>query len=1171
MWAPPVRKGKATAANRSDLAQRPLTHPTVQSDGPQNQEIEQAAPCTPRLSWSLANIPIFPTDRARRSGPKSLLSAASSSVWTRPTLATGAIDDSVEREADPQVKPASPAANSFMVQRKCACGADTSSGECEGCRENKLLGIQTKLRISEPGDAYEQEADRVADEVMRMPEPANGSEIQKASPNFVVQRRTPNASSAIAEAPPIVQEVLSSPGQPLDAATRGFFEPRFGYDFGSVRVHADQKASTSANATKARAYTFDNHIVLGKGEHATQADGDRKLIAHELVHVIQQNKGYSEIYGRKAVSVVRSQSSIKIVSDSGKVIARALPLQGAIVEKGTLDEKLLPDPGLFDRWLSDLNEIYREAVQSHYTGGELKTPNVFDGTPKLAGFEADRIRNESRDNSWYAWLTSTSRSIKLEGSKADEQWKIYEVKIRSEVANGIDPEQAVRDLYRETAQAIPESYRDAETGRQRSAGGSESDYSWGWEGDVPSQINRERRLISSGEQTAGYLLTPAALLNPPQSEREVDEVLNAVQAADELATVAFGAKGALAEKFPLPEVAPQVEIAVEEPLRDPAAELPPAQGATPPRMAGTPPETPAASTAEPLEEEKTGAESTAARDKGTPGSTPPAGSVGSIRSERIAFERRVPTAADVAVRAVGSDVIRSEGKTPTRREAPPTPSVPPVVAAARASRDEPQPSTMGDLGYDVGRSEGPPGTRKFATAGDAPGQATERNWLPKEVTPPTDLSASPDKSWQSMPAPINLTVSGPSPVSTTVTGLDAGQVAAADPTIWTLPASSTPSVTADLDVPPLSSRFPNPIAQAALALPTRDPSTQEELRKYTQIRYEAYQLEQQLKKQQGNITKLSSDLADAHVQLDRRIRQIPKRRGLLDEAHCFPELPDKGTVYIPKAPGETDEEAYANAVANLLVANQAMLDANRRPRLVWIEGQNTTTDRIDELHILQLYETLLVAYIKDNVVPRTNIGDLKKQLEEKRKELEPYEKTFGRGYFEDPRLHDIILDPRNPDPKAGKSYGTTAGHDKTHLSGFRAEILLANWITAQKGIVVSYGDPIGTNYADVISVDNWGDVTLWDSKYHSDGRTEDQSGTFSDPGACKRAINDAIAQITTSRLDEQLKEKAIENLNKGDFVARTVSSTGGGVLFPQITRDVAWKFNANVVTEQFDR
>lgn len=91
--------------------------------------------------------------------------------------------------------------------------------------------------------------------------------------------------------PPIVHDVLRSPGQPLDATTRLFFEKRFAQDFSSVRVHADSKAADSANSVHARAYTVGKDIVFGPGEFSPHTDASRRLLAHELTHVVQQSAG----------------------------------------------------------------------------------------------------------------------------------------------------------------------------------------------------------------------------------------------------------------------------------------------------------------------------------------------------------------------------------------------------------------------------------------------------------------------------------------------------------------------------------------------------------------------------------------------------------------------------------------------------------------------------------------------------------------------------------------------------------------------------------------------------------------------------------------------------------------------------------------------------------------
>ncbi len=87
---------------------------------------------------------------------------------------------------------------------------------------------------------------------------------------------------------PVIHQVLRSSGEPLDAATRSFFEPRFGHEFNQVRVHTDTKAAESARAVNASAYTMGKHVVFGSGQYAPSTMDGRRLIAHELAHVVQQ-------------------------------------------------------------------------------------------------------------------------------------------------------------------------------------------------------------------------------------------------------------------------------------------------------------------------------------------------------------------------------------------------------------------------------------------------------------------------------------------------------------------------------------------------------------------------------------------------------------------------------------------------------------------------------------------------------------------------------------------------------------------------------------------------------------------------------------------------------------------------------------------------------------------
>lgn len=147
-------------------------------------------------------------------------------------------------QAQALVKPTFMPIISGVLQRACACGQHTtgSGAECEECKKKRQGVLQ----------------------------------------------RSDSIYSPLSEVPSIVREVLRSPGQPLDKDTRAYMEPRFGHDFSKVRVHTDAKAAESARALNALAYTVGRDVVFGNGQYAPYSSARRKLMAHELTHVVQQ-------------------------------------------------------------------------------------------------------------------------------------------------------------------------------------------------------------------------------------------------------------------------------------------------------------------------------------------------------------------------------------------------------------------------------------------------------------------------------------------------------------------------------------------------------------------------------------------------------------------------------------------------------------------------------------------------------------------------------------------------------------------------------------------------------------------------------------------------------------------------------------------------------------------
>ena len=170
------------------------------------------------------------------------------------------------------------------------------------------------LHINRPGDSYEQEADRAADQVVssspvsasarKTPwslskvslqarlqrECACGGECEDCKKETMLKREATGAPSH-AVAPPIVHSVLSGAGRQLDPSTRCFMESRFGHDFSSVRIFNDGAAAESALAVSANAYTVGEKIVFNESRYSPSSESGRRLLAHELAHVVQQSHG----------------------------------------------------------------------------------------------------------------------------------------------------------------------------------------------------------------------------------------------------------------------------------------------------------------------------------------------------------------------------------------------------------------------------------------------------------------------------------------------------------------------------------------------------------------------------------------------------------------------------------------------------------------------------------------------------------------------------------------------------------------------------------------------------------------------------------------------------------------------------------------------------------------
>ena len=158
--------------------------------------------------------------------------------------------------------------------------------------------IQRKPTIGSPNDHYEREAEREADRIISTPD-STGSNVKPSAQDS-------NAPSHVSE----------SGGGRLDNETREFFESRFGHDFSQVRIHTDPQAADAARALNARAFTVGSHIVFGSGEYARGTTEGRRLMAHELAHVVQQSGSIHANGGLSSLSSPVIQRQLTATGDT---------------------------------------------------------------------------------------------------------------------------------------------------------------------------------------------------------------------------------------------------------------------------------------------------------------------------------------------------------------------------------------------------------------------------------------------------------------------------------------------------------------------------------------------------------------------------------------------------------------------------------------------------------------------------------------------------------------------------------------------------------------------------------------------------------------------------------------------------------------------------------------
>jgi hypothetical protein len=224
-----------------------------------------------------------------------------------------------------------------LLQRKCACGNQTiAAGECVECA-NKKTGLQRKLAIGASNDPLEREADRVAEQILAAPA---HTPVHVSPPR--IQRYARQAIGEVNSAPASVEHVLASSGRPLEPSLRQDMEQRFVHDFSQVRVHTGAAAEQSTREVSAHAYTAGHNIVFDKGEFSPETQGGRRLLAHELTHVIQQSSvsAKSSIHRqeRSRPSPAAVDTEAQVIIDFAQDTSRSVSVRAEGVVRRIIDQ-----------------------------------------------------------------------------------------------------------------------------------------------------------------------------------------------------------------------------------------------------------------------------------------------------------------------------------------------------------------------------------------------------------------------------------------------------------------------------------------------------------------------------------------------------------------------------------------------------------------------------------------------------------------------------------------------------------------------------------------------------------------------------------------------------------------------------------------------------------------
>jgi len=265
--------------------------------------------------------------------------------------------------------------------------------------------IQAKLRISQPGDADEREADRIAMHIVRSQQtPAlqrkcscsGGASCAKCEDEELkgIHRKASRFSTASPAGIDSPAKDLGS-GHQMDPLTRQFMESRFGHDFSEVRIHEDARAAQSTRSVDARAYTFEKNVVFNNGEYSPHTETGKQLLAHELTHVVQQNSAspISQFSSALAPAVLaRSETKLHRAPAANSFNAAVCETTNSPpdVVPGQCSYKWPENCPSYEEWLLNFNRLKSFKGRASPVPSN-QPPNVFD---ILGGGAADRYESK---------------------------------------------------------------------------------------------------------------------------------------------------------------------------------------------------------------------------------------------------------------------------------------------------------------------------------------------------------------------------------------------------------------------------------------------------------------------------------------------------------------------------------------------------------------------------------------------------------------------------------------------------------------------------------------------------------------------------------------------------------------------------------------------------------